>query len=129
MTNEQAGEKFVKTVTNERVLFSWRTIVLVLSVSGNVIMGFIQGGVSDIKASIIKVESQVADLDRRFNLNQINTIDRLGKVEGQVGELKGSVETHRGRLTDIDNDRRAMWQRLYEMSRSRLNPTPKPDTP
>jgi len=125
--NDGEPSRFAKAVTNEGFLFTSRIWIMLFSAAAAVLGFFAVTMLNDIRGSIADVRRDVSSLDRRYNEDRVTMADRVGRVEGQVGELKGSVETHRGRLNDIDTDRRAMWQRLFEMGRSRPNPNPKPD--
>jgi hypothetical protein len=118
MTNDQAAKSsFEKVVTNENFLFSFRAVITLLGAASTILCAVIAMMVSDIKGSIADIRRDVSALERRYNEDRLIMADRLGKVEGQVGQLNGSVEVHRKRLEELDSDKRAVWQRLYEIGR------------
>lgn len=129
MNNGQShpGEpsKFVKAAKNETWLFSFRITALGFGLTTSVLGFLATNTLADIKSSIADIRRDVSTLDRRYNDDRVAIADRVGRVEGQVGELKGSVETHRRRLDDGDTNSRAIWQRLFEVGRA----PPRPNNP
>lgn len=108
MTEPHTG--IIKGATNEWVLLVFRsTTTLALTV----ITVYVIGTRDDTRA----INKDLSDF-------KIAYAERIAHVEGQVGELKGSIETHRMRLAGIDADLRAIWGRIYEMV-SRTNGTTK----
>ncbi len=98
----------IKAATSEYTLLAYRAVTALCAV---IITGYVIGTRDDVKG-----------LSKDLDLFRVAQIERLAKVEGQVGELKGSVETHRKRLEGLDNDTRAIWSRLFDFNQ-RLAPT------
>lgn len=46
---------------------------------------------------------------------QFSNNERIAKLEGQVTEIKGSVDAHRRRIDGNDADVRNLWARVIDM--------------
>lgn len=47
---------------------------------------------------------------------QFSNNERIARLEGQVVEIKSSVDAHRRRIDGNDSDIRLVWNRLYELA-------------
>ncbi len=79
-----------------------------------------------ITAYVVGTRDEVKAINRDLADFKIAYAERIAKVEGQVGELKGSIDVHRSRLTGLDADTRAIWGRLYEMGTRQSTPKATP---
>lgn len=109
----------IKVATNEYMLLALR---VGMNVGVGLVGYMVADGFHDIKASIIDVKHDITDMRRQYADDRVASAIQLGKIEGQVGELKGTVEVHRSRLTEADIDRRSLWQRVFELSRGQQQP-------
>lgn len=106
----------LKAATNEWALLAFRSVVTLLGIAGTVIGSLIMLGVSDIRSATADVKREVADLRVTVAANRLEDANRLGRVEGQVSELRGSVDAHRRRLDNNDADVRSIWTRIYDLT-------------
>lgn len=109
----------IKAATNEWFLLAFRVITIVFGFMASGISALVMIGVTDLRSSANEIRLEVADVRRTIAANRLEDANRLGRIEGQVVEIKGSVDAHRRRLDSNDADIRSMWQRMFE-----LRPTP-----
>lgn len=114
-----AGEKspIIRAATSEHVLLGWRAVVALLSAAGTTMAGVGLAWLSDIKTSQVSLKQE-------FQAYQLGQEARLGKLEGEVGGIKGSVLVHRDRLIGLEGDVRTLWQRLYDARTPATRGTP-----
>lgn len=100
---------FIKAAKNEYLLALFRASSTVFLA---VITAYVVGTRDDVKA----INKDLSDF-------KIAYAERVSHVEGQVGQLTGSVEAHRQRLNGDENDIRSLWGRLYELTARTIAPT------
>ena len=98
--SEPSDSKLIKASTNEWTLLSWRAGVAIMSALG-------LAWLADIRSS----QSAIVE---KFTAFQLSNEARLGRVEGQLGELKGSVGVHRDRIIEVEKDVRSLWQKAND---------------
>lgn len=114
MSDTGGKERFVRIVTHETLLFSFRSGMIGLLTLACWWLG-------DLK-------NDSRELRRDFVEFKLAEAERLAKVEGQVSGLVASVEVHRKRLEGNDTDIRSIWSRIFDMS-SRLSTKTLPSPP
>lgn len=100
--------KLIKAATNEYALLGYRAF-------GTVCLTALTWYAADIRSSQGKLTSDLSELKTAY-------VERIAKVEGEVGALRGSVETHRRRLDGNDSDIRAIWSRFYDFNLKNQQP-------
>jgi hypothetical protein len=109
--SDEDKSPLIKAATSEYTLLTYRTVTALCAVI--------------ITAYVIGTRDDVKGLSRELDAFRVAQIERLAKVEGQVGELRGSVEVHRKRLEGNDADIRSIWSRFYDLnSRTPTRGTP-----
>lgn len=99
--------KILKKATNEWTLLSWRAGVAFLSSCVAIMSSLALVWLADIRSS-------QSSLAQRFVDFQLVNEARLGRVEGELGQVKSSAVVHRDRLINVETDVRTLWQRLYD---------------
>lgn len=112
MAQEEGEGPLIKAATNEWVLLANR---LFLSGSAGVLLLYATG-----------IRDDTATLKREFVAYQIAEENRLGRLEGQMHSLEGSIEVHRKRLEGNDSDIRSLWARVYDIASGMARPKPNP---
>lgn len=109
----------IKAATNEWLLLAFRVGALAFGGVAAALGTLIMMGVTDLRSSANELRFDLQDMRRTIAVNRLEDANRLGRVEGQVVEIKGSLDAHRRRLDGNDADIRSIWNRLFE-----LRPTP-----
>lgn len=97
----------IKVATSEHVLLSWRLGVGLLTTAATTMGGVALAWLSDIRTGQVSIAKD-------FAAYQLGQEARLGRMEGELSGIKGSILVHRDRLIGLEGDMRTVWQRLYD---------------
>jgi hypothetical protein len=97
----------IKAATSEHVLLGWRAVIGLMTTAAAGMGGIGLTWLSDIKSSQTSLKTE-------FQAYQLGQEARVGRLEGEVNGIKGSVLVHRDRLIGLEGDMRTVWQRLYD---------------
>ena len=109
------GSSPIKAATNEWALLAFRVVSTLLGLAATGIGTLVMIGVTDLRSQATELGKEMGDIRRTVAANRLEDANRLGKVEGQVAEIKGSVDAHRRRLDSNDGDIRLIWNRIFEL--------------
>lgn len=100
MTDKEQSP-FIKAVTAEGALFTWRT--------------YMAGAAAIITAFTYDIKSGTSELKKELTEYRLLQESRISKIEGEMGQMRGTISTHRDRLSGNDADIRALWGRVFEL--------------
>ncbi len=117
MSDEGEKNPIIKAATNEWGLLGWRSFIALVCTAATTIGGISLTYLADIKSS-------QASLKKDFTDYQLVQEGRLGRLEGDVSGIKGSVLVHRDRLIGLEGEVRTLWSRLYDARTTPNRSTP-----